>query len=212
VKDDVNNDVNERHDSRVQIKSLMDHPIMDLRNYPADLTPKDKFYNDEYAVNPSPMQSEDMQHKIAEKMKERELQKLELSHRYPPEDDTPQEDVRVGFENVPKKRLKKKKILNMDRDKNNSNSVKTILSIKSPSKIHEEEDVVDRNPSISQVKLPINEYEDHRHPFKYNKGKSKNPNFLDTSVERKKTKKKKKKKVFNFQEANSNKDFNDVIM
>jgi hypothetical protein len=204
--------VNEPHDSRVQIKSLMDHPIMDLRNDPADSTPKDKLYTDEYAADPSPMHSEDMQYKIAQKMKERERQKQEFSHRFPQEDNTPQEDVRVGFENVPKKRLKRKKTFKIDRDKNSSDSVKKILSVKSPSKIPEDEDIIDKSPNISQVKVPINEHEEHQKPFEYNKGKSKNLNFLDTSVERKKTKKKKKKKAFNFQEADSNKDFNDVIM
>ena len=90
---------------------------MDLRNDPADLTPKDKMYQDEVFPNPSPMHSEDMQHKIALIMKEREQNKHESNLRIPTEEDQPQEDVRIGFENVPKKRLKKKKILRVDRNK-----------------------------------------------------------------------------------------------
>lgn len=143
---------------------------MDLRDDPIGFTPEDQHNNDNI-VDPSPMHSEDMQHKIALVMKERENNKHESSLRMPTEEDEPQEEVRIGFENVPKKRLKKKKILRIDRNKNNIESVKEAPIIEAPIEIQEERNIIERSPNISQIKVSEIEPESHQHPFEHNKGK-----------------------------------------
>lgn len=196
IDKEENQEVNLKADQNQRIKVKEEClEIMDLRDDPIGFAPEDT-RNTKTNVYPSPMHSDDMQHKIALVMKEREHNKQESNLRIPTEEDEPQEDVRIGFENVPKKRLKKKKILRIDKSKNNIELTKETPITEAQMRIPEQDEIVERSPNISQVKISKVEPDSRQHP-------------LENSVERVKLKKKKKKKAFDFQEVDK-KDFNDV--